>query len=299
MVKKIQKDSASDKKSGAQKSGAQLSGTIKDSASQIWLAGLGAFAKAQEEGGKVFEALVKEGVSLQRKTQAGVEEISRRLTSRGFPVEGTTQIGHEYPNVVVGHVLEVGRHPDADKLSLCKVDGGTGEILNVVCGAPNVRAGMKVPLALVGAELPGGLKIKRSKIRGAVSEGMLCSARELELGGDHSGILALRDDAPVGRPVREMFGEPDTVLEVESDNLTGVRNTLARFEHLRSVAQLGARLHLLVARELADAEAVVQRMLRDAGVEARVTRTTPSLEDVFVVATRERREARRQGERPS
>jgi phenylalanyl-tRNA synthetase beta chain len=144
-----------------------------------------------------------------------VEEISRRLTSRGFPVEGTTQIGHEYANVVVGHVLEVARHPDADKLSLCKVDGGTGEILNVVCGAPNVVAGMKVPLALVGAELPGGLKIKRSKIRGAVSEGMLCSARELELGGDHSGILALRDDAPVGRPVREMFGEPDVVLDVE------------------------------------------------------------------------------------
>jgi ABC-2 type transport system ATP-binding protein len=102
-----------------------------------------------------------------------------------------------------------------------------------------------------------------------------------------------------GSPKQLMNDLEDTVLEVESDNLTGVRNTLARFEHLRSVAQLGARLHLLVARELADAEAVVQRMLRDAGVEARVTRTTPSLEDVFVVATRERREARRQGERPS
>ena len=82
MVKKIQKDSASDKKSGAQKSGAQLSGTIKDSASQIWLAGLGAFAKAQEEGGKVFEALVKEGVSLQRKTQAAAEEKISEATNR-------------------------------------------------------------------------------------------------------------------------------------------------------------------------------------------------------------------------
>lgn len=82
MVKKIQKDSASDKKSAAQKSGAQLSGTIKDSASQIWLAGLGAFAKAQEEGGKVFEALVKEGVSLQRKTQAAAEEKISEATNR-------------------------------------------------------------------------------------------------------------------------------------------------------------------------------------------------------------------------
>jgi phenylalanyl-tRNA synthetase beta chain len=146
---------------------------------------------------------------------ASVDEISRRLTARGFPVEGSVRIGHEYPNVVVGQVLEVARHPDADKLSLCKVDGGTGTILSVVCGAPNVKPGMKVPLALVGAELPGGLKIKRSKIRGETSEGMLCSARELELGGDHSGILELAPDVAIGSPVRELFGEPDVVLEVE------------------------------------------------------------------------------------
>jgi len=143
------------------------------------------------------------------------DEIARRLTARGYPVDAIVRTGHDYPNVVVGHVLEVQRHPDADKLSLCKVDGGTGVILDVVCGAPNVRAGMKVPLALVGAELPGGLKIKKSKIRGAVSEGMLCSAKELELGGDHSGILALKDDAPVGRPVREVFGEPDVLFELD------------------------------------------------------------------------------------
>ena len=143
------------------------------------------------------------------------EELARRLTARGFPVEGIARVGHDYPNVVVGEVLEVGRHPDADKLVLARVSVGTIAPLEIVCGAPNLRPGMKVPVALVGAELPGGLKIKKSKIRGATSEGMLCSARELELSGDHSGILDLRADAAVGRPVRELFGEPDAILDVE------------------------------------------------------------------------------------
>ncbi len=143
------------------------------------------------------------------------EEVARRLTARGFPVEGIARVGHDYPNVVVGEVLTVGRHPDADKLVLARVNVGTAAPLDIVCGAPNLKAGMKVPVALVGAELPGGLKIKKSKIRGATSEGMLCSARELDLGGDHSGILDLRADAVVGRPVRELFGEPDAILDVE------------------------------------------------------------------------------------
>ncbi len=143
------------------------------------------------------------------------EEIGRRLTARGFPMEGLVRLGHDYPNVVVGKVLEVTRHPDADKLTVCRVDVGTGTILSIVCGAPNVVAGMKAPVALVGAELPGGFRIKKSKLRGEVSEGMLCSARELERGGDHTGILSLREDAPVGRPVREIFGDPDVLLDVE------------------------------------------------------------------------------------
>lgn len=143
------------------------------------------------------------------------EDLARRLTARGFPVEGIARVGHDYPNVVVGQVLEVGRHPDADKLVLARVNVGTAAPLEIVCGAPNLRPGMKVPVALVGAELPGGLRIKKSKIRGATSEGMLCSARELELGGDHSGILDLRDDAEIGRPVRTLFGEPDALLDVE------------------------------------------------------------------------------------
>ena len=146
---------------------------------------------------------------------ASAEEIAQRLTTRGFPVEGIARVGHAYENVVVGRVLEVAKHPDADKLVVTRVDVGGAAVLDIVCGAPNVRAGMTVAVALVGAELPGGLRIKKSKIRGAASEGMLCSARELELGGDHSGILDLDAAATIGRPVRELFGEPDFILDVE------------------------------------------------------------------------------------
>src|SRR6185436_2786457 len=118
------------------------------------------------------------------------ETVADALTRRGFYVEGIERHGHAYPGVVTARVLEVQKHPNADRLSLCRVDGGSGE-LRVVCGAPNVRAGMIVPLATVGATLPGGLVIKQSKIRGEESQGMLCSARELEISDEHAGILDL------------------------------------------------------------------------------------------------------------
>src|SRR5439155_11694919 len=112
--------------------------------------------------------------------------------------------------------LEVGRHPNADKLTLCRVDGGAGELL-VVCGAPNVHANMWVPLANVGAKLAGGVTIKRSKIRGQDSQGMLCSARELMLSEDHEGILDHSQRFPTasftaGRPLEELMSPADEVL---------------------------------------------------------------------------------------
>src|SRR5690348_16835567 len=116
------------------------------------------------------------------------EAVADALTRRGFYVEGIERKGGEFPGIVVARVLEVKKHPNADKLSLCRVDAGTGTELGIVCGAPNVAAGMLVPLATEGAVLPGGLTIKRSKIRGEESQGMLCSARELQLSEDHSGI---------------------------------------------------------------------------------------------------------------
>src|SRR5216117_2005664 len=106
--------------------------------------------------------------------------VADALTRRGFYVEGIETLGGAYPGLVVAHVLEVTRHPNADRLSLCRVDGGAGE-LRVVCGAPNVHAGMIAALATVGARLPDGTVIKQSKIRGEESQGMLCSSRELGL----------------------------------------------------------------------------------------------------------------------
>jgi phenylalanyl-tRNA synthetase beta chain len=109
-----------------------------------------------------------------------------------------------FDKVVVAHVLSVSPHPNADKLRVTSVDAGTGSPLQIVCGAPNVAAGQKVPCALVGARLgtgPGALAIKAAKLRGVESAGMLCSARELGLSQDHSGLLVLPDEAPVGTAV--------------------------------------------------------------------------------------------------
>lgn len=152
--------------------------------------------------------------------EAAPETIADALTQRGFYVEGIESRGHALPGVVVARVLDVRKHPNADKLTLCRVDGGAGE-LTIVCGAPNVYAGMIAPLATVGTRLPGGSVIKKSKIRGEESQGMLCSARELELADDHQGILDLpaflgaANGLAPGRPLDELMPPPDAVLEVE------------------------------------------------------------------------------------
>ncbi len=128
-------------------------------------------------------------------------ELAHSLTMAGLEVEALDTVAPAFSGVVVAHVLAVDKHPDADKLKLCRVDAGQGEMLQIVCGAPNVAAGMKVPCALVGAELPG-VKIKAARVRGMESFGMLCSARELGLSEDHSGLMALPADAPVGEDIR-------------------------------------------------------------------------------------------------
>ncbi|MFZ5512332.1 MAG: phenylalanine--tRNA ligase subunit beta [Pseudomonadota bacterium] len=135
-------------------------------------------------------------------------ELARRLTMAGLEVEALQTVAPPFDKVVVAQVLSVDKHPDADKLKLCRVDAGQGEPLQIVCGAPNVAAGMKVPCALVGATLPG-IQIKAAKVRGVESFGMLCSARELGLSEDHSGLLALPADAPVGQDVRRYLDLDD------------------------------------------------------------------------------------------
>jgi phenylalanyl-tRNA synthetase beta chain len=141
--------------------------------------------------------------------------IVSQLTMAGLEVDGVAPAAPPFSSVVVGRVESVERHPDADKLSVCRVDVGAGEQLGIVCGAPNVRVGMKAPVALVGGELPGGLKIKRAKLRGVESVGMLCSERELGLGESHEGLWDLPADAPVGVDLRQWLGLEDQVIDVD------------------------------------------------------------------------------------
>ncbi|CAB3759142.1 phenylalanine--tRNA ligase subunit beta [Burkholderia puraquae] len=153
--------------------------------------------------------------------QLTTDELSHALTMAGLEVESLSKAAPPTSKIVVGRVLEVVKHPDADKLNVCQVDAGTGATLNIVCGAPNVAPGIKVPVALVGAELPpaeeGGkpFAIKLSKLRGVESQGMLCSARELKLSEDHSGLLVLPEDTPVGQDIRETLNLDDTIFEIK------------------------------------------------------------------------------------
>jgi len=143
------------------------------------------------------------------------EETARRLTLLGAAVDAIEPVHQELGGIVIGLVRHVDRHPDADRLSVCLVDAGGAAPLEVVCGAPNVQAGAKYPFAPVGAVLPGGFKLERRKIRGVFSNGMLCSARELGLGTEHEGILALNTAAAPGTPFLEAVPVADTRLLVD------------------------------------------------------------------------------------
>lgn len=138
------------------------------------------------------------------------DELAHLLTMSGLEVEEVAPVAPPFSNVVVAKVLELARHPNADRLNVCQVDAGTGTLLNIVCGAPNVRAGMKVACAMAGAVLPPGddgkpFEIKVGQLRGVESQGMLCSARELKLSEEQGGLLELPDDAPVGRNFRDYY----------------------------------------------------------------------------------------------
>lgn len=148
-------------------------------------------------------------------------ELAELLTMSGLEVEELRPVAPPFSQVVVAKVLSVEKHPGADRLNVCQVDAGTGTTLNIVCGAPNVRAGIKVPCALVGAELPpaeeGGepFRIKQGLLRGVESQGMLCSARELKLSEDHGGLLILADDATIGQNIREHLKLDDTLFTLK------------------------------------------------------------------------------------
>ena len=143
-------------------------------------------------------------------------ELADRLTSQGLEVEAVEPVAPPFCGVIVGEILKVTQHPDADKLSVCEVTTDGSNLLQIICGAKNVRAGLKVAVAMVGAELPGKIIIKRAKLRGLESMGMLCSARELGLGSEHEGIMELPAGLPLSRDVREALDLDDSALEVNA-----------------------------------------------------------------------------------
>src|SRR6185436_1039539 len=148
------------------------------------------------------------------------DALARLLTMSGLEVESSVSVAPPFTGVVVGRVLSVGKHPNADKLTVCRVDVGSGQPLAIVCGAPNVVAGMKAPCTLVGARLPGTsadqqFEIKAASMRGVESQGMLCSARELGLSEDHGGLLVITTDVEPGIDVRKALALDDQILTIK------------------------------------------------------------------------------------
>lgn len=159
---------------------------------------------------KLPESWLREHV----KVAADRDALAATLTAIGLEVEAVETIGAALPGVVVAQILTCEPHPEADRLRVCEVTNGT-ETVQIVCGAPNARAGLKAPLATLGAQLPGGLQIKRAKLRGLESLGMLCSARELSIDADASGLMELPADAPLGMAVADYLGLPDASFELK------------------------------------------------------------------------------------
>ncbi len=147
---------------------------------------------------------------------ATAEALAGQLTEAGLEVESVSPVAPPFSGVIVGEVLECARHPDAEKLSVCKVTTDGADRLQIICGAPNVRAGLKVAVAMVGAKLPNDVTIRRAKLRGLESFGMLCSARELGLGDEHDGIMELPATLALGLDVRAALDLDDAVLEVNA-----------------------------------------------------------------------------------
>ena len=175
--------------------------------------------------------------------------LAHALTMAGLEVEELTSLGEQLAGVVVAEIVGAEKHPEADRLQVCRVNAGQGVPLQIVCGAPNARVGIKVPLAMVGAELPGGIKIKAAKLRGVESFGMLCSAKELGIDADASGLLELPADAPVGQPLAEYLGLPDASIELKLTpnrpdclGLVGLAHDVAALfgSHVRVPAQADA-----------------------------------------------------------
>lgn len=195
------------------------------------------------------------------------QEIADTLTMGGLEVEELRPVAPPFSKVVVGEIKEAVQHPNADRLRVCQVDVGQGALLNIVCGAPNARVGIKVPTALVGAELPPGedgkpFAIKLGKLRGVESQGMLCSARELKLSEDHGGLLELAADAPLGANVRDLLKLDEHVFTLKlTPNLA----------HALSVYGVARELSALTGAPLKEPKFAPVQPVNDAKLKVKVS----------------------------
>ncbi|WP_455924802.1 phenylalanine--tRNA ligase subunit beta [Pseudomonas putida] len=194
--------------------------------------------------------------------QVDRDELVARLSMAGLEVDSVTPAAGEFTGVIVGEVLSTEQHPDADKLRVCQVSNGS-ETFQVVCGAPNVRPGLKIPFATLGAQLPGDFKIKKAKLRGVESNGMLCSQSELQVGEGNDGLMELPADAPVGQDFRVYLGLDDASIEVDLTPNRGDCLSLAGLAR-----EVGALYAAPVARPVVPAVAPVNDEVRPVEVLA-------------------------------
>jgi len=194
------------------------------------------------------------------------DELCRRLTMAGLEVEAVEPLGAGLDGVVVGEIVACETHPNADKLRVCQVSIGAKEPLQIVCGAPNARVGLKAPLATIGAHLPNGIQIKKAALRGVESNGMLCSAKELALDADASGLWELQQDAPAGAPLASYLKLPDARIELK---LTPNRPDCLGLRGLAyDVAALfGAPMHEAKADPVAPTSTSQRNVRLDAGAD--------------------------------
>ncbi|KRW57994.1 phenylalanine--tRNA ligase subunit beta [Pseudomonas sp. TTU2014-080ASC] len=194
--------------------------------------------------------------------QVSRDELVARLSMAGLEVDSVELVAGQFSGVVVGEVLSTEQHPDADKLRVCQVSNGS-QTFQVVCGAPNVRPGLKIPFAMIGAELPGDFKIKKAKLRGVESNGMLCSASELKISDDHDGLMELPADAPVGEDIRVYLQLDDASIEVDLTPNRGDCLSLAGLAR-----EVGALYDVPVARPQVASVAVAHDEVRSVDVLA-------------------------------
>src|SRR3984893_11376410 len=194
-----------------------------------------------------------------------IDNLAELLTLAGVETKGIETRGVKIDKVIVAQITASSRHPNADRLSVCEVEDGSGTKRQIVCGAKNYKVGDKVPLALPGAKLPNGLEIKKSKLRGVDSEGMLCSAIELKLGEDAAGLLILSPEAKIGAPIADLF-PGDTILDVEITPNRG--DLLSHYGLAREIAAL-------TGKKLKSAPREAKSDIKKSGVTITATRECP------------------------